>query len=229
MSFETATMSGAVISSNTRLAEEFLARFTNGEICLHPTDTIPGLTFDPHHTSSIDLLMKIKGRESTKSFIGLVAHQEFAEKNWLPLPDGWQDALKKLWPGPLSVIWRASGNAPKSMVTTDGMIALRCPLLSESDSWFNEVLVKLIGVPLPTSSVNRSGETAADNWVAAVEWCDLAGGIYVPPVKLEHKESYKTQASSLIRIADDGNWELLRAGPVTQTKIKEAFRRDQSE
>ena len=106
------------------------------------------------------------------------------------------------------MVWKASAQAPAAMVGTDGTIALRCPRFSHANAWMHEVL-REISVPLPTTSVNRAGEPPHTHWAAAKKMAEAAE-FYVPEGIIE--TDHLAQASTLIRIKDDGGYELLRAG-----------------
>jgi L-threonylcarbamoyladenylate synthase len=198
------------------VSTQFIAAWQAGKICLHPTDTLPGLSVDPLHPQAVQALKTFKHKASLRTFISLVPDLSTALVNWLPLPAGWQERLSTLWPGPLSVVWQASSQAPAAMVGEDGSIALRCPQFSLSEAWMLEVL-RGIKAPLPTSSVNHPGELPCTRWAEARAFA-LAENFYVPalkeaPVAKEHP----ALASTLIRLHPDGGYTLLRQGALRIT------------
>jgi tRNA threonylcarbamoyl adenosine modification protein (Sua5/YciO/YrdC/YwlC family) len=192
----------------TLQSKRFVKAWLGGAVCLHPTDTLPGLSANPLDQSAVDELRAFKQRDSLRSFISLVPDFAHAQRYWLPLPPKWKTLLLKFWPGPLSVVWKASALAPAAMVGTDGTIALRCPRFSPSNAWMHEVL-REVSLPLPTTSVNRAGEPPHSHWAAAKKMAESAK-FYVPEGVIETDQG--AQASTLIRIKDDGGYELLRAG-----------------
>lgn len=210
--------------SDTTQLNEFCDAWRRGRVCLHPTDTLPGLSFNPQLTSAWNDFLAIKQRAATKSSIALVADIGAAEKIWQTLPGSWPAVLRGLWPGPLSVVWRAKFPAPPILTSAEGEIALRFPLLS--DLWMNEALLQLGGA-FPTSSVNHAGEAPCQTWSEAVAW-----------VKEHHPEVYVTslpckkaassgvsQPSTLIRIVDGEHWEILREGAMPLAFISEEVAR----
>ena len=66
-------------------AEAFLGAFQQGRTCLHPTDSVPGLTFDPTSASAIENFFSVKGR-GEKGFVCLSSSLETALNFWQPLP-----------------------------------------------------------------------------------------------------------------------------------------------
>lgn len=202
-----------------RMAQAFLEAWGAGRACLHPTDTIPGLTFDPRRDEGRIAVSDFKGRPDTKPYLGLLNSFEKAQKYFVPLPPAWHSALQRLWPGPLSVVWQASQLAPPSMVSADGTIGLRVPALHELPAWFRAVLDEL-DVPLPTTSVNLSGKLPANRWDHAVRVLRSAPAIFVPE---EPVDAAVGRPSTLIRIVGDGSCNVLRQGAMSTEFILKAF------
>jgi L-threonylcarbamoyladenylate synthase len=186
----------------------FLKNFRQGHVCLHPTDSLPGLTFDPFNPAAFDALTAVKGERLGKGFIGLVDSMDTALRFWEPLPGDWEQRLRKLWPAPLSVIWTPSRRAPRCMLAPEGTLALRVPLLDPALDWFSECLLAL-GHPIPTTSVNRVGEPAATTWDAAREAVRSSPNVFFP---VDPVPPLTGQPSTLIRLLPDGQYEILRQG-----------------
>src|SRR5687767_10189300 len=129
------------------LARTFVRALTGGHACLHPTDSLPGLAFDPASEVGRLAVLGFKGRKDGKPFVGLCPSIDTALRNWEPLPTPWEAILQEAWPAPLSVAYKASASAPRSLVATDNTIALRVPQLRPEHVWLNEVLTEL-GRPL---------------------------------------------------------------------------------
>jgi tRNA A37 threonylcarbamoyladenosine synthetase subunit TsaC/SUA5/YrdC len=210
-----------------------------GAVALHPTDTLPGLTADPRLGVGVAALTRLKGRPDGKPLIGLVAGLDAARRWWAPLPAGWERSLAKLWPGPVTVVWRASAEAPRALVSPDGTIALRSPALAADDAWFLDVLAQ-VHVPLPSTSVNSAGGQPARTWdeaVGALAELKASAGCepvetHVPPkVVPSHAAALLEGASAprpstVIRIAaSDGapRYELLRAGALSEAAVRAAL------
>ena len=193
------------------LARQFIAALHAGRVCLHPTDTLPGLTFDPTNEFGRRALIAVKGRPETKPLLALVATPALARSFFAPLPGDWQRLLGLLWPAPLSVVWRASNQAPKALIAADGTIGLRVPLLHPDAAWFHYVLERL-EIPLPTTSVNRSGEPAITTFAAASAFLKSEERTYLPA--WDQRLTLAQQTSTVIRLHPDGTFTLLRAGAV---------------
>ncbi len=201
-------------------AKKFLSAFRSGSLCLHPGDTLPGLTFNPSDASALRKILEFKNRSAEKPILGLVASLSDAQKMWKPLPDRAVQMLEQLWPGPLSVVWYASDSAPASLVSKSNEIGLRVPSFSDSVAWFHEVLNELGGT-LPTTSVNSSGEACATTWEQAVSLVKDAS-VFVPDNGVA---AYDTE-STVVRIKqgnEQASYEILRVGAVPTIQIEKAW------
>jgi L-threonylcarbamoyladenylate synthase len=212
-------------------AAKFIDALDVFPLLVHPTDTVPGLTFHPERKESVDCLFAFKGRSTDKSFIGLTASYEKALLYFAPLPELWVRALPRLWPGPLSIIWKAAASCPQILMAQDHTVALRVPRLKSEDAWLYEVL-QHISFPLPTTSVNFSGEAPKRTWQEAVQLVAHDQNIFVPEKSssLDTKEgkndlaSGQGRPSTLIKINDDGSYALLREGLVSRQQLDEMLR-----
>jgi tRNA threonylcarbamoyl adenosine modification protein (Sua5/YciO/YrdC/YwlC family) len=106
-----------------------------GGVVLMPTDTIYGLHAI---TSASSRIAEIKGRDESKRFVTIAASVDQLEQLGVEVPD----ALRAIWPGPLTAVMRSGAST----------IAARVPDLT----WLRELLKKT--GPLISTSANRSGE-----------------------------------------------------------------------
>mgnify|MGYP003684880313 CR=1 FL=1 len=189
-----------------------------GDVCLHPTDTLPGLSFDPRNSEAWSHLAAIKKRELGKTCISLIPSLAFAKKFWQDLPGPWESVLDHLWPSSLSVIWKASEKCPQSLVRDNGTVAFRNPFLESENTWLNQVMEEL-NCPFPTTSVNSSGEYAAENYQDAVAFLEGHDAVFIPSEFVVPGG----KASTLIEILGDASYRILRQGPCSEEQIKEAL------
>ena len=80
------------------IKEEFIKGLESGKLLIHPTDTIPGLTYDPSNRQGFKLLCDIKKRDMSKTCIGLVSSLDMASKFFESLDPEALSLLKKYWP-----------------------------------------------------------------------------------------------------------------------------------
>jgi|GEM_PF-1758754 len=189
---------------------DILRQFRNGTPLLHPTDTIPGLSFYPGMGRAKEAVLNLKGYDDHRPFIGLVSTPEMAFRLWEPLPDGWSERLKNVWPAPLTVLYSAGLRAPASLTSHDGRIAFRCPKLSEDASWVYQ-LIDLMNEPMPSTSVNSRGMPSAQNWDEATRWCHAQKQNCIIP-DIIAPVTHASRPSTLIELLPNGTFNVLRAG-----------------
>lgn len=193
-----------------RMVIEFLEHYRQGFVCLHPTDTLPGLSFDPLSELGLRSLWKVKGERQNKAFNCLVANWQQALAFWQPLPSGWSEILAKLWPAPLSVVWFAKKSVPEVLKALDGSISLRVPDLGPEAKWFQAVLEGGLTTPFPSTSVNRSGNAPAVSWADARSFLENQKSVYTPT--WDCPQGGFQGASTVIKIRSDGGFDVLRKG-----------------
>jgi L-threonylcarbamoyladenylate synthase len=199
----------------------FLSALVQGKVCLHPTDTLPGLTFDPSHSQAYQKISEIKDRDAAKNFIGLVPDQESAESYWAKLPNNWQRFLRLAWPGPLSVIWNADSSAPKTLTSWQGTICLRVPSFIDDYAWMTKVLAG-VSHPVPTTSVNLSGDPAITTWDLASAFARRQG-IFVPECSVSVSVNAGNRPSTILQIIDRDKYLVVREGAVSGPQIQGWF------
>jgi L-threonylcarbamoyladenylate synthase len=198
------------------LALSALRALARGDALLHPTDTLPGLSFDPRLPGGAVALERNKGRAPDKPCLGLVPDLATAKRFFAPLPAPWDHALERLWPGPLSIIWQASAEAPRALVAADGTIGLRVPKLAAEAEWLF-LTMRALGLPLPTTSTNRAGEEPARDWRSAAEIAAEMPAVFVPA--WHPHAPFIAAPSTIVRLAADGSHTVVRAGALTAADL----------
>ena len=205
------------------LAQTFKKALLQGNVCLHPTDSLPGLTFNPQIPDALRRLKAVKGeRSNAKGFVSLVASMNEAMKYWQPLPAGWDKVLNDFWPGPFTFIWHSLASSPPCVRNEDGTMAIRNPKLADDHGWLYEVMENL-PFPIPSTSVNRQGEKPKDTLVEAQDFLkgkdhtffDLEGTALPPG---------QPRPSTLVKITGHKSFEILRCQPGEAAGIKQKIR-----
>lgn len=197
--------------TNQDTTEAFRRSLADGKVLIHPTDTIAGLTCDPHHPSASQRLLALKGYDQSRPLIGLAANTQVALRCFLDLPSVWAERLARTWPAPLTVVWRASTHAPQSIVGSDGTIAIRVPVLPPAADWFAKILDQM-GGPLPSTSINLKGAAAATTWEACENFAQTHK-IFLPPQQFL-PIGVSTLPSTIIAPHADGTFTVLRPGAI---------------
>lgn len=190
----------------------FVKAFRGGQVCVHPTDTIPGLTCDPFNSKAVERLNEIKKRTLSKTFVGLVPSIDKALESWIELPRFWGQALREIWPKPITFVWKGRENLPTCLLSERGEIALRYPILGKDTQWLYKVL-KELPYPLPSTSINDQGQPPLVSKKEVENFCEL-NKVFLPEMIFE--KSPRAQPSTVIRILDAEKFEFLREGAISK-------------
>ena len=128
----------------------------NGEVIVYPTDTLYGFGVDATNTDAIHKLNRLKGRIQPLSIVlESVEHlHDFAEFN-----DEIESQMNELFPGRYTALLPAKESDLSSFVQNGSpKIGVRIP-----DHFFPVKLVKLLGKPIITTSINRHGNDPLNN------------------------------------------------------------------
>ena len=137
-----------------RTAEEVL----RGGIVAFPTDTTYGLGCSLFDADAVEMLARIKQRDRSHAFISLIPEPLQAWGLGAEVSAVAERLIERYWPGPLSLIFRASPLVPVRVLGHGGTIALRCPR-----DTLCQLILERIGGPVVSSSANRSGEPPAES------------------------------------------------------------------
>lgn len=122
-----------------------------GRVVAFPTDTFYGLGADPFNLSAVERVYQIKGRPRSKPLLLLVGDEEQVKMVAGELPETFHELVEKFWPGPLTIVVRASHRLPLKVTGGTGNIGLRLP-----SSNLALALVRCAGVPVTATSANLS-------------------------------------------------------------------------
>jgi len=172
-----------------------------GGTILYPTDTIWGLGCDATDPKAIERVKKIKRRSVEKSFILLLGAKEQLPKYVENVPDIAFDLIQS-YDNPLTIIYPKAKNLPPDAYADDGSVAIRIV-----KHHFCTELLSIFKKPIISSSANITGEPAPLSFnkisTLIINEVDYAVSQY-------HDEINCFKASTLIKINDDGLFEVLR-------------------
>ena len=139
------------VSEETALsrAAEILA---GGGVIAYPTETFYGLGADATNENAIRKIYDLKGRNFTNPISIIIACKE----NLTPLVDEVPDCALKLiktfWPGPLTVVFKASAQISPLLTAQTGKIGIRV-----SSNACAMAIARKLGGPLTATSANLTG------------------------------------------------------------------------
>jgi len=146
------------------------ARLQSGHLVSFPTETVYGLGCHARDSSAIRRVFQAKERPLTDPLIVHISQVDDAWPLWEI--DNYENLViaaltQTFWPGPLTVIARASSIVPSILTANTGFVACRCP----SHPIARE-LIRCAGVPVAAPSANKFGHVSPTN--ARQVWNDLS-------------------------------------------------------
>ena len=186
----------AVEAAKDALAEKGVIAF--------PTDTVYGLGCRADLVKAVKAIYKLKGRNSDNPLILFIGSANELGKFSRELPEYAGKLTKAFWPGPLTLVVKASEQVKDWKLDKNGTIGLRNPagpLLSS--------LVKSLEAPLATTSANRSGEPECYSAKQVME--SLPGPV---DLMLDGGEIPRSSPSTVLDISS-GEPVVLRKGAVS--------------
>jgi L-threonylcarbamoyladenylate synthase len=208
-----------IVKINSATPEASLIRYAadqirSGEVLGMPTDTFYGLAADPFNLRAVDRVYEIKSRSRHKPLSLLIESVEQAEELARPLPEEFEALARKFWPGPLTMIVRASSRLPLKVTANTGNVALRIP-----SSAIPLAVVQAAGIPITATSANLSGEAECTTAEAVRDQLQNRISIIV-----DGGTSPREVASTIIDLTDEeARWKIMREGAIPAHQISEFF------
>lgn len=122
-----------------------------GEAVAFPTDTVYGIGVAVRFAPGPGILYEAKGRPASKPIPWLVGSAADLDRYGSDVPTAARELVRQGWPGPLTLVVRASEAVPPAFRSIAGTIALRMPAHPVPLA-----LAAALG-PIATTSANLSG------------------------------------------------------------------------
>ena len=123
-----------------------------GGLVAVPTETVYGLSANGLDEKAVRDIYEVKGRPECKPISLLVSGMAQAEMFCRDIPEDAYALAEKLWPGPLTMIFKRKENVPDIVTAGGDTVGVRCP-----DHKATLDIIEKAGVPLATPSANISG------------------------------------------------------------------------
>jgi tRNA threonylcarbamoyl adenosine modification protein (Sua5/YciO/YrdC/YwlC family) len=185
-----------------------------GEVLGMPTDTFYGLAADPFNLRAVDRVYEIKSRSRHKPLSLLIESVDQAEELAQFLPEEFHALANRFWPGPLTVIVRASSRLPLKVTANTGNVALRVP-----NSKIPLAVVQAASIPITATSANLSGASECTTAEAVRDQLQDRISIIV-----DGGTSPREIASTIVDLTDEeARWRILREGAIPAQEISSFF------
>lgn len=125
---------------------------SEGDVIVYPTDTIYGLGCIATSEKAINKIFKIKKIKKKKPLIVLMNSFSMIKK-YCYISQEQGKHLKKIWPGPVTVVLKSRGNLPKIILDDNSGVAVRLP-----KNKFLITIIKRVNKPLISTSFNITGQ-----------------------------------------------------------------------
>ena len=160
----------------------------DGGLVVFPTETVYGIGALADSKFGAQEIFEVKVRPLDKPLPWLVENEDALDTYGVDVPDYAHRLAHAFWPGPLTLIVKASNRVGRDFRAPDGTVALRSP--------DHEVVIELLqaaGGPIIATSANTSGSPAPGTFqeveVRIVQAADLS---------LDGGETQHQQASTVI-------------------------------
>ncbi len=148
-------MSCPILPADSRGIGEAARIILRGGVVAFPTETFYGLGADAADEEAVKKIFQAKGREEDKPLLLLVAgrsHLGGLVQETAPLAEC---LMEKFWPGPLTLVFKASPRVSPLLTARTGKIGIRV-----SSHPVARALVETVGRPITGTSANLSGEAS---------------------------------------------------------------------
>jgi tRNA threonylcarbamoyl adenosine modification protein (Sua5/YciO/YrdC/YwlC family) len=181
-----------------------------GKVVGMPTDTFYGLAVDPVNLRAVEHIYDIKSRLKHKPLSLLVADVSQAYELSRDLGTNLDRLAERFWPGPLTVIVKASSRLPLRSTANTGNVALRVP-----DAAIPRAVVEAFGLPITATSANLAGTPECTN--AACVRDQLADRI---PLIVDGGATGRSLPTTIVDLSEcEGVWRILREGAIPTHEI----------
>ncbi len=190
--------------------EYIVSCLRSGKVVGMPTDTFYGLAVDPVNLRAVDSIYEIKTRLRHKPLSLLLASVTQAYELARDIGTNFDLLAERFWPGPLTVIVRASSRLPLRSTANTGNVALRVP-----DAAIPRAVVQAFGLPITATSANLQG--APECTYAACVRDQIGDRI---PLIIDGGPTGRSVPTTIVDLSGgESAWKILREGAIPTHEI----------
>lgn len=183
-----------------------------GGVIIYPTETIYGIGANALEPKIVEKVFTIKERKKSNPILVLVPDRQSLEDLVIGVPEQAEVLMSNFWPGPLTIVFKASPIVSPILTAETGKIGVRL----SSDNFCRELL-NICKIPITSTSANLSGEPNPDSIGIINKRVLDSVDLIVDAGKLT------SQTPSTVVDVTRGKVELLREGAVAFQRIKEVI------
>lgn len=134
--------------------DEALRAFKRGGVIAYPTETFYGLCVDPFNKEAVKKLFTLKGRSPKNPISVIISDVSMLDEIAAGVTPAASALMKRFWPGPLTIIFKASSKVPAELLGSTGKIGVRV-----SGSAVARRLSETLSSPITATSANPAGKS----------------------------------------------------------------------
>lgn len=194
------------------LIQRVAEKIRKGRIVAYPTETFYGLGADAGNETAIERIFRIKGRKFNNPIPLIIGNQDDLHRLVTAIPDAAQKLIRVFWPGPLTLVFRASRAVSPRLTANTGLIGIRI-----SSHPIARSLAQALGGALTATSANLSGQ---EENATAQEVARTMGPLLDDIIDGGKTPGHK--GSTVINVATDSP-QILRYGMISEDEIRKVL------
>jgi L-threonylcarbamoyladenylate synthase len=181
----------------------------DGGVIAYPTDTFYGLGANCFSEQAVSRVYLLKARDFSKPLSIIIPDRDKLEELVLEPPRIFDVLADKFWPGPLTIVLRASKKIPDIILGASQTIGVRLP-----DHPWLRALVKHTGFPITATSANLSDKDEVSNPQVVIR--DFSGKV---DLIVDGGKTPGFKPSTVVDISS-GRPEILREGAIPASELR---------
>ncbi|WOO39391.1 L-threonylcarbamoyladenylate synthase [Rubellicoccus peritrichatus] len=192
-----------------------VVHLSEGGIAAIPTETVYGLAADATNPDAIAKIFVAKNRPQNNPLILHCHSIEQVAEYTIGETERWYDLARQFWPGPLTLILKKNPAIPDVVTAGRDTVAVRIPA-----SQLSREVIRKLGRPIAAPSANPSGYVSP----TTAEHVEESLGDRVPYI-LDGGACERGIESTIISLIDPEKPMILRPGPINQSELTSALKR----
>lgn len=190
------------------ILNDIIRTLDNGGIIAYPTETVYGIGCNALNPSAVKKVYNLKDRHFSLPLIVLVHAKSLVKKLTIEIPEAAEILMDTFWPGPLTIILKASSIVPSVLTAEKGTIGIRV-----SPDPICMILLNNFKKPLVSTSANPSGSNPATSAKKLMEYFNSDIDIVI-----DGGQRNQTSVSTIIDLSN-GKANIKRTGAIASSQI----------
>lgn len=185
----------------------------NGGVIIYPTETVYGLGANALDAKVIQRVFELKQRDRSNPILVLTPTRQGIEELVLNIPETAEILMNKFWPGPLTIVFKASPIVSPILTARSGKLGIRL-----SSNEFCRELLSICQIPITSTSANLSGEPNTDTIIS------VSRGILDSVDLVVDNGKLGSSVPSTVVDVTTGKVKLVREGVILFSEIENALK-----